>query len=682
MPKTEAPKPANILKDVFGLDDFRTGQLDIISSVLDGQDTLAIMPTGGGKSLCYQLPAMCLPNVTIVISPLIALMRDQVAALRAMGVPAGALNSANTPEENDEVFEALEAGRLKLLYLAPERLANPASRLLLSKIKPSLLAVDEAHCISEWGHDFRPDYLRIAALRRELNVPLAAFTATADPQTREDIRNKLFGADTQEFLFGFDRPNIHLRFTAKSGPRVQVLDFLAQHRDQSGIIYCATRAKCETLAYALRAEGYNAHHYHAGMESEDRRLAETRFGCEDGVVMVATVAFGMGIDKPDIRFVVHADLPKSIESYYQEIGRAGRDGLPADTLTLYGSDDIRLRRMQIDEGLGDAARKDFDHGRLNILLGLAEAQACRRQILLHYFGEESEPCGNCDLCGKPPELFDATEQIRMALSAILRSHERFGAGHIIDILCGISTQKIKSNNHDALPTFGVGKDWSKPEWDTVIRQMMGHDLIRPDPTRFGALRLTESARPILKGEQSINLRRDSFAKAVVPKKIKTLIAEEDEPLFAALKMKRRELAEAQKVPAYIVFADAVLLEMAKHRPSNLDQFSQLAGVGQKKRDRYGDVFLEVINGEKQRTHPARRKLVGSPSADIFDKLQDAAQQLEKGTGGLDKPLYCSQSLLRRFAEARPRSEGAALQILGDRRMDRFGAVFLEIIAQD
>ncbi|MEM7240559.1 MAG: DNA helicase RecQ [Pseudomonadota bacterium] len=676
------PTPLAILSEVFGLDAFRTGQTDIINSVLDGKDTLAIMPTGGGKSLCYQLPAMCLPSVTIVISPLIALMRDQVAALRAMGVPAGALHSANTPEESEAVFEALEAGRLKLLYLAPERLANPASRLLLSKIKPSLLAVDEAHCISEWGHDFRPDYLRIAALRRELDVPMAAFTATADPKTRQDIYTKLFGAEAQEFLFGFDRPNIHLRFAAKSKPRAQVLDFLAQRRDQSGIIYCATRAKCETLAHALRAEGYNAHHYHAGMEAEDRRLAELRFGREDGVVMVATVAFGMGIDKPDIRFVVHADLPKSIESYYQEIGRAGRDGLPADTLTLYGADDIRLRRMQIDEGLGDAARKDFDHGRLNILLGLAEAQGCRRQILLRYFGEASEPCGNCDLCDKPPELFDATKPIQMALSAILRSQERFGAGHIIDILRGVSTQKVTSNNHQSLPTFGVGKDWSKPEWDSVIRQMMGYDLIRPDPTRFGALRLTQAARPILKGDQTLELRKDSFVKAVASKKIKTLISEEDEPLFAALKMKRRELAEAQKVPAYIVFADAVLLEMAKHRPANLDEFAQLSGVGQKKRDRYGDVFLAVINGAAQRTHPARRKLAGRAGADIFDRLQNVAKALEKGEGGFDKPLYCSQSLLRRFAEARPRSADTARQILGDRRMDRFGAAFLEVVAQD
>ena len=393
--------PLDLLKSVFGHDSYRPGQEEIVDAVIAGKNVLAIMPTGGGKSLCFQLPALKMDGLTIVISPLIALMRDQVAALRAMGVEAAAISSAHSDEELAQTYAGLQSGKTKLLYLAPERLANPGTRLMLSKLRPVLLAVDEAHCVSEWGHDFRPDYLRIDELRRALGVPLAAFTATADPHTRTEICKKIFDEDeVEEFLFGFDRPNIFLRFEAKNKPRAQVLQFLKDRKGQSGIIYCATRAKCETLALALTAEGHKAMHYHAGMEREARKSAEDIFQREDSIIMVATVAFGMGIDKPDIRFVIHADLPKSIESYYQEIGRAGRDGAPADTLTLYSFEDIRLRRMQIDEGLADPERKDFDHKRLNAVLGLAEAQSCRRQKLLAFFGEDIAPCGHCDICAQ------------------------------------------------------------------------------------------------------------------------------------------------------------------------------------------------------------------------------------------------------------------------------------------
>ncbi|MCB2118512.1 MAG: ATP-dependent DNA helicase RecQ, partial [Rhodobacteraceae bacterium] len=488
-----------ILSSVFGFEGFRPGQAEIVAAVAEGRNTLAIMPTGGGKSLCYQLPALLGDGVTVVISPLIALMRDQVRALRETGVAAGALTSGNTEEETEEVFAALDEGRLKLLYMAPERLASGATLSLLRRIGTARIAVDEAHCVSQWGHDFRPDYLRIGDLRRALDVPLAAFTATADEETRAEIVTRLFDGETPAtFLRGFDRPNIHLAFSVKDQPRRQILSFAAARKGQSGIVYCGTRAKTETLAQALREAGHPACHYHGGMEADDRREVEARFQREDGLIVVATVAFGMGIDKPDIRWVAHADLPKSIEAYYQEIGRAGRDGAPAETLTLYGPDDIRLRRAQIDEGIAPADRKAADHARLNALLGLAEATCCRRRRLLSYFGEEAEPCGACDLCDAPPELFDGTEAVRKALSAVLRTGESFGTMHLIDVLTGQMTPKVRERGHDALPTFGVGRDRPKAEWQAIFRQMLGHDLLRPDPERQGALRMTEAARPILR----------------------------------------------------------------------------------------------------------------------------------------------------------------------------------------
>ncbi|WP_170360430.1 DNA helicase RecQ [Ruegeria arenilitoris] len=671
---------APLLRDVFGFDDFRPGQEEIVDAVTAGENVLAIMPTGGGKSLCFQLPALLRDGVTVVISPLIALMRDQVRGLQEAGVEAGALTSGNTPEETDAVWEALEAGRLKLLYMAPERLAAGSALGMLRRINVSLIAVDEAHCVSQWGHDFRPDYLRIGELRRALNVPLAAFTATADAETQDEIVEKLFdGTPPRKFLRGFDRPNIHLAFAAKDSPRKQILDFADARRGQSGIVYCGTRNKTEVLAQALREQGHSACHYHGGMEAEDRRIVETRFAREDGLIVVATVAFGMGIDKPDIRWVAHADLPKSIEAYYQEIGRAGRDGGPAETLTLFGPDDIRLRRSQIDEGLAPPERRAADHARLNALLGLAEALHCRRQTLLGYFGEEAEPCGKCDLCDSPPELFDGTTPVRMALSAILRTEEWFGSGHLIDILLGNETDKIRARRHDTLPTYGIGKDWSRPQWQAIFRQMMGHDLVRPDPERHGALRMTEAAKPILKGEAQITLRKDTLRKATRRPAVKMMVSEEDAPLLSALKAKRRALAEAARVPAYVIFPDRTLIEMAEKRPMTLDEMARIGGVGAKKLDRYGDTFLEVIAGEAQALHPARRKLAGREQGDIYDRLLEVQAQLARGPDGIDKPLSCSASQLAKVAQMRPKDERALEQILGDRRAERFAAAFLDVL---
>ncbi len=673
---------APLLRDVFGFDDFRPGQEEIVDAVTAGENVLAIMPTGGGKSLCFQLPALLRDGVTVVISPLIALMRDQVRGLQEAGVEAGALTSGNTPEETDAVWDALEAGRLKLLYMAPERLAAGSALGMLRRINVNLIAVDEAHCVSQWGHDFRPDYLRIGELRRALNVPLAAFTATADAETQDEIVEKLFdGVEPRKFLRGFDRPNIHLAFAAKDGPRKQILDFAAARKTQSGIVYCGTRNKTEVLAQALRAEGHTACHYHGGMEAEDRRIVEARFAREDGLIVVATVAFGMGIDKPDIRWVAHADLPKSIEAYYQEIGRAGRDGGPAETLTLFGPDDIRLRRSQIDEGLAPPERRMADHARLNALLGLAEALKCRRQTLLGYFGEQAEPCGKCDLCDNPPEVFDGTTPVRMALSAILRTEEWFGAGHLIDILLANETDKIRARRHDNLSTYGIGKDWSRPQWQAIFRQMMGHDLVRPDPERHGALRMTETAKPILKGEALIDLRKDTIRKATRRPAVKAMVSEEDAPLLSALKAKRRALAEAARVPAYVIFPDRTLIEMAETRPANLDDMARISGIGSKKLERYGSTFLEVLTGAVEELHPARRKLAGRNQGDIYDQLLEVQSQLSRGPDGIDKPLSCTASQLAKVAQLHPDDPRAMEQVLGDRRHERFGAAFLDVLQQ-
>ena len=669
-----------LLRDVFGFKKFRPGQSEIIDAVACGENVLAIMPTGGGKSLCFQLPALLNDGLTVVISPLIALMRDQVRGLKAVGVTAGAITSGNTKEELDQVFSQIISGDLKLLYLAPERLVSRKIQNVLSSANVTSIAVDEAHCVSQWGHDFRPDYLGIGELRRTLCVPLSAFTATADKETQQEIMERLFeGAAPKVFLRGFDRPNIYLSFMPKDNPRRQIMDFVHPRKGQSGIIYCGTRAKTETLAKALEEAGHSACSYHGGMAADRRRVVESRFTLEDGLIVVATVAFGMGVDKPDVRWVVHADLPKSIENYYQEIGRAGRDGEQAETLTLYGADDIRFRRNQIDEGLAPDGRKSADHGRLNALLGLAEAFKCRRLNLLEYFGEKNIKCGNCDLCDNPPETFDGTELVRKALSAVLRSDQYFGAGHVIDILLGNLTDKVANHSHQNLTTFGVGKELSRVKWKAVLRQMMGNDLIRPDVERYGALRMTKKALPILRGEQSITLRLDTFNSAKRNHTIKALVSDDDAPVLSALKAKRRALAENAGVPAYIIFTDKTLVEMAQRRPLNLDEMSQINGVGTKKLEKFGTIFLAVINGEVDHMHPLRQKLAGAKEGELYDLLLAVQSDLTRGSLGVDKPLSCSTSLLSKIAKLKPRSLDEMAKIIGQKKTDRFGAAFLDVL---
>ena len=669
-----------LLRDVFGFKKFRPGQREIIDAVACGENVLAIMPTGGGKSLCFQLPALLNDGLTVVISPLIALMRDQVRGLKAVGVTAGAITSGNTKEELDQVFSQIISGDLKLLYLAPERLVSRKIQNVLSSANVTSIAVDEAHCVSQWGHDFRPDYLGIGELRRTLCVPLSAFTATADKETQQEIMERLFeGAAPKVFLRGFDRPNIYLSFMPKDNPRRQIMDFVHPRKGQSGIIYCGTRAKTETLAKALEEAGHSVCSYHGGMAADRRRVVESRFTLEDGLIVVATVAFGMGVDKPDVRWVVHADLPKSIENYYQEIGRAGRDGEQAETLTLYGADDIRFRRNQIDEGLAPDGRKSADHGRLNALLGLAEAFKCRRLNLLEYFGEKNIKCGNCDVCDNPPETFDGTEPVRKALSAVLRSDQYFGAGHVIDILLGNLTDKVANHSHQNLTTFGVGKELSRVKWKEVLRQMMGNDLIRPDVERYGALRMTKKALPILRGEQSITLRLDTFNSAKRNHTIKALVSDDDAPVLSALKAKRRALAENAGVPAYIIFTDKTLVEMSQRRPLNLDEMSKINGVGTKKLEKFGTIFLAVINGEVDHMHPLRQKLAGAKEGELYDLLLAVQSDLTRGSLGVDKPLSCSTSLLSKIAKLKPRSLDEMAKIIGPKKTDRFGAAFLDVL---
>jgi len=570
-----------------------------VRAVLDGEDVLAVMPTGSGKSLCYQLPAVVRPGLTVVVSPLIALMRDQVRALTAAGVEAGTLNSSNEPAENARINRLLRAGELRLLYVAPERLGRQDVEEMLSESPLTMMVIDEAHCVSQWGHDFRPEYLEVGRVARRIGgkLQIMALTATADGPTRGDIEGKLFERPPRVFLRSFDRPNLRLAFRPKDRSSRQVMDFVKAHPGESGIIYCASRRKVEDLAGTLVAAGLTALPYHAGLDKKVRDANQDRFQQEDGVVMTATVAFGMGIDKPDVRFVCHADMPSNVEAYYQEIGRAGRDGLPADTLTLYGLDDIRLRRLQIEQGDASDERKRIERQRLNALVALAEAPRCRRQTLLAYFGETSEPCGNCDLCLEGVERFDGTVEAQKAMSAIVRTGERFGLEHLVAIVRGNRTENVARFEHDRLPTFGVGADRKDGEWRSIFRQLSAIGLITQDLMEHGRWRVTDEGWKVLKGQARVELRKEAAAPARSARtrsKPAATVADADARLLAALKALRADLAKAQKVPAYVVFSDRSLAEMATHRPASLGALREIHGVGDSKLQRYGAEFLDVI----------------------------------------------------------------------------------------
>jgi len=594
--------PQNVLQSVFGFDSFRPGQADIVDHILAGTPTLCVMPTGAGKSLCYQVPALLLDGPAIVVSPLTALMDDQVAALRANGVAAAAIHSGRDRAANVEDWRRFQAGEIKLLYLSPERLMTGRMLDALETVRPALFVVDEAHCISKWGASFRPEYEQLAALKTRFpGAGLAAFTATADAATREDIAAKLFGGEGEIVVHGFDRPNLFLGVEPKSNGKAQLLDYLKDRRDVSGIVYCLSRKDTEKIADALVAEGYRALPYHAGLDAETRREHQEIFMAEDAVVMVATIAFGMGIDKPDIRYVAHLSMPGSMEAYYQEIGRAGRDGRPAEAMMFYGLSDARMRRQFIDQDGEDDAHKRREHKRLDALLAYCEATRCRRLALLAYFGEtDGEPCGNCDVCVDPPKLVDATREAQMLMSAIVRTGQRFGAAHVIDVVRGADTEKVRERGHDSLPTWGVGADRPKPFWQGLVRQCLAGGYLELDIEGYGALRLSPAGEAVLKGGARLEIREITLSKRDRRREKTAALADDsdvDTDLLGALKSLRKELAAERNVPAYVVFADATLIDMCRIRPETLDDMGLVKGVGPKKLAEYGEAFLAVLRGD-------------------------------------------------------------------------------------
>lgn len=590
--------PHSILKDVFGYHEFRGPQEAVISALVAGNDALVLMPTGGGKSLCYQIPSLVRDGVGVVISPLIALMQDQVNALHELGVRAGFLNSSMSAQEAWQTELAIHNGELDMLYVAPERLIQPRTLEMLHQAKIALFAIDEAHCVSQWGHDFRADYLKLDMLQREFpRVPRIALTATADVRTREEIIARLQLEKAQQFVNGFDRPNIQYRIQQKNTPKVQLLRFLREeHANHSGIVYCLSRNKVEQTAEWLSAEGFTALPYHAGLTPQVRQKNQSRFLREEQIIMVATIAFGMGIDKPDVRFVAHLDLPKSIEAYYQETGRAGRDGEAATTLLLYGLEDVVKLRQMMSNSEGSEEFKRNEQQRLNAMLGLCEITTCRRQTLLRYFGDTlTKACGNCDCCLTPAQTWDATEPVRMALSCVYRTGQRFGAGHVIDVLRGSSNEKISSFNHQNLSTYGIGKHLGTDEWKAIFRQLVARGLLDVDAQAYGGLKLNDSCRAILRGEESIQLRRDiKTSAASIARKQGIAVDAEDQSLWNALRACRKRLAEEHGVPPYVIFHDATLREMLEFRPTTASQLLSITGVGQSKLERFGDEFLEVI----------------------------------------------------------------------------------------
>ncbi|MFL1405141.1 DNA helicase RecQ [Marinobacter sp. M1N3S26] len=593
--------PEQVLHEVFGYESFRPLQGDIVRELVNGGNALVLMPTGGGKSLCYQIPAMVRPGTGIVISPLIALMQDQVAALQQLGVRAAFLNSTMGMEQAMDAENALLRGELDLLYCAPERLLQPRTLSLLEDASLSLFAIDEAHCVSQWGHDFRSDYLGLSILaERFAHVPRIALTATADERTRKEIAERLSLTDARHFISGFDRPNIQYRIAPKTNANKQLLDFIkAEHPDDSGIVYCLSRNKVDATARLLQQKGYTALPYHAGLPAEERARNQERFLREDGVIVVATIAFGMGIDKPDVRFVAHLDLPKSLEAYYQETGRAGRDGNPSTAWMVYGLQDVIKLRQMLEASQGNDHFKRVERQKLDAMLGLCEITTCRRQALLRYFGDQLDaPCGNCDTCLVPPETWDGTDAVRKALSCVYRTGQRFGVNYVIDVLRGSENDRIRQAGHQTLSTWGIGTELSVNQWKSVFRQLVANGYLRADPEGYGALQLTEICRPVLRGEAALELRRDPERKVTRrqdgDRRSRTQSISDPEG-WEALRQKRKELADEQGVPPFVIFHDTTLMEILERRPASLEEMSEVSGVGSAKLERYGAVFLAVLD---------------------------------------------------------------------------------------
>ncbi|BCG99281.1 DNA helicase RecQ [Mesorhizobium sp. 2RAF45] len=594
--RAEDPKQ-RVLKDVFGFDDFRPGQADVMDALLGGRHVLAVMPTGAGKSLCYQVPALVMGGLTLVVSPLVALMQDQVAALRLAGVGADTINSSLDREANVAAWRRVASGQTRLLYLAPERLMTERMLEALSRLEISLIAIDEAHCISQWGPAFRPEYEDLSRLRHIFpNVPIIAVTATADESTRSDIEARLFAERVETLVLGFDRPNIKLAIESKQDSKRQLLRFIERHPGKSGIVYCLSRKKTEEMAAFLEKNGVTALAYHAGMSKDAREANQNAFMTLSGVVMVATIAFGMGIDKPDVAYVFHTDMPGSLEAYYQEIGRAGRDGRKAEAHMLYGLGDIRMRRLFIDDEDAAVEHKKRAHRRLDTLIGYCETAQCRRQVLLGYFGEEAEPCGNCDNCLELVPRADGGAEARIILAAVAQSGERFGAAHVIDILLGHETEKIVARGHQKLASFGSGAAHKKDLWQSLIRQLVAGGFLEPDPSGHGGLAIAEKGHALGRGEIPFHYRVEMRSRALRKMRAAEGSGAEgvDASLLATLKSLRLRLAKERQVPAYVVFSDRTLIDMAERRPRDLDAFAEVNGVGGAKLKEFGEIFLKAI----------------------------------------------------------------------------------------
>ncbi|AUG55044.1 DNA helicase RecQ [Thalassospira marina] len=607
MSSTDEPAlktPQQVLKDIFGYDSFRGVQADIIDHVIAGNDALVLMPTGGGKSLCYQIPALCRHGTAIVVSPLIALMKDQVDALTQLGIKAAYINSTLSPDLAREVEMRAIEGDIDLLYVAPERFATDRFLNLLDRISISLFAIDEAHCVSQWGHDFRPEYRKLDILpTRFAHVPRIALTATADAPTRKDIAENLHLSDARCFMTGFDRPNITYRIETKGNSKQRLLSFLnREHPDDAGIVYCLSRRKTEDVAQWLSDNGRPALPYHAGLSQETRQLHQDRFLREEGLIICATVAFGMGIDKPNVRFVAHLNLPKSMEAYYQETGRAGRDGLPANAWMNYDLSDIVSIRGMLASSDAPDAQKRIEQRKLDALIGLAETTKCRRQVILSYFGEtDAKPCGNCDTCLEPVDTWDATDASRKALSAVYRTGQRFGPAHVIEVLMGRNTEKIRQNGHEQTSVYGLGKDIAQPQWRSVFRQLLAMGYLQVDEEGHGGVYLTEESRPVLRGEKVVEMRLDaSERKRATTQRLRDFDTffedEDDRQMWEALRKLRRDLAQEQNVPPYVIFNDRTLSEMVKFKPRSLNEMAAINGVGAKKLDQYGLAFLDITDG--------------------------------------------------------------------------------------